>query len=333
MKVNNYDKHIVFSISSSWIMQVCVLITSILHCNREVFTFHIIGKELSEAEISKIQKYAKSCPVIYHNLELIDKDKFIIREEDHVSIETYFRFFIPDLLENNIRKCLYLDSDIICVNNFEKLFEEKLEGYAAGMVYDAFYSDIRYYNRLQYNVCDGYFNAGVLLINLDYWRKNNISKRLITFVNEYPEKCWFHDQDAINYICRGKILPLKVSYNVQNVFFRVFAWKNPKGYPVRVLKSDWIARDKWNEIEEGCNNPVFVHFLGPKKPWKKDSFIPFVKIWRFFLSQTEFRMSFQMKTRLKLFLKKLIKKEVDNYKYPPESYEIENKVFLKLKTE
>ncbi len=310
-------------------MQACVLITSILYFNKEEFTFHIVGKGFSSEDIAKIQKYAKTCTIEYHDMSKLDTSKLVIRPEDHVTVEAYFRFFISELLDKNIDKCLYLDSDIICTGNFEELFKRDISDYALGMVYDTNYSDIRFFNRLQYDMKYGYFNSGVCLINLDYWRENKIPEKLFDYVANYPERCWFHDQDAINYVCHSKILPLPVSYNVQKHFWWIYYWKNHKTYKKSVPNWDYIERAKFDDIEAGCNNPVFVHFTCIQKPWKLDTFVPFTKVWRYFLDTTDFKLPFQLKLRIKMFIKKIIKRPFDN-KYPPEAYAVEEKVLKKL---
>ena len=33
-----------------------------------------------------------------------------------------------------------------------------------------------------------YFNAGVLLVNLEKWRRDNIADQILDFVRDYPEK-------------------------------------------------------------------------------------------------------------------------------------------------
>ena len=326
---SKYDKHIVLCFNSNWMIQACVLITSILHYNNEVFTFHIIGKGFKHNDIKKIQKYARSCPVKYYDSSSIDESKFVLRNTDHVTIETYYRFFIPYFLDSDINKCLYLDCDIICTNNFESIFEIDIDNYSNAMVYDVTYSDIRKFNRLQYDLKNGYFNAGVILLNLEFWRKNKLQEQLIKYVSTYPERCWFHDQDAINFICQGTIFPIKVSYNVQRVFWRVFSWENPKGFPKNLLLSDYIERNKWNEIKEGCSNPIFVHFTEIQKPWKIDTFVPFTKVWRYFLSKTEFKMKYPFSQIVKYFAKKILKKNLDN-QYPIESYNIEKEFLNRL---
>ncbi|MBR5646571.1 MAG: glycosyltransferase family 8 protein [Treponema sp.] len=320
---DKHNKNIVLCFNPQWIMQASVLITSILHYNSEEFIFHIIGKGFSSSDILTIQKYAKSCPVIFHDIGKIDTSDFIIRDGDHVTIETYYRFFIPEFLEDDIDKCLYLDCDIVCTGNIDRLFKVNLDDYACGMVYDILFSDIRISNRLRYDVKYGYYNAGVMLINLEYWRKNNTKKQLIEFVKEYPERCRYHDQDAVNYICHGKILSLPVSYNVQRVFWRVFFWKDPIKYSREPLRLDFISREKWNEIEGGCKNPLFVHFTEKQKPWILDTFVPFTKVWKAFLARTEFSLKFQLRLRIKIFIKTIIGRPFDD-NYPPEAYEIEN---------
>lgn len=323
--MTKFNNHIVLCFNSAWIMQASVLITSILHFNDEDFTFHIIGNDLSDSNIQTIQKYAKSCPVIYHSLAKYDTSKLVIRPGDRISLDTYSRFFIPELLDKDIKKCLYLDSDIICTGKIKNLFDTDLTNYALGMVYDVNYSDIRNFNRLEYDKKYGYFNAGVGLFNLDYWRKKQLTTKLFDFVKDYPERCWCHDQDAINYICHSKILALPVSYNIQKHFWWIFYWKNQKNYTKNIPAWDFIAKDKFAEIEEGCKKPVLVHFTCSQKPWLLDTFVPFTKVWRYFLSKTEFKIGLQVKIRIKIILKKILRKPFDD-KYPEESYKVEEKI-------
>ena len=68
---------------------------------------------------------------------------------------------------------------------------------------------------------DAYFNSGVLLINLDYWREHNITQQLLDFVCTNPNKCLLHDQDAINAVLYGKIRRLQFNMIFKIFFFRL----------------------------------------------------------------------------------------------------------------
>ena len=100
---------------------------------------------------------------------------------------------IPKILPNNISKALYLDCDLIINGNISSLFTIDLNDYASGAVFDGGTDDIRTYNRLKYSSGNGYFNAGVLLMNLEYWRINNVMESLFSFIKEHPERLMFWD--------------------------------------------------------------------------------------------------------------------------------------------
>ena len=93
------------------------------------------------------------------------------------------------------------------------------KSYAAGVIPDMSIDDIRIYNRLQYSPSLGYFNAGVLLVNLRYWRENNLSESFFEIINKYPERLRYHDQDVLNIVLKEIKLTLPLKYNVQHGYF------------------------------------------------------------------------------------------------------------------
>ncbi|GAA7919489.1 glycosyltransferase family 8 protein [Helicobacter pylori] len=65
---------------------------------------------------------------------------------------------------------------------------------------------------------DNYFNAGFLALNLKSWRKENLENQLMGFFLVKNEKLLFADQDALCFVCRGRILELPYSYNAHPSF-------------------------------------------------------------------------------------------------------------------
>ncbi len=65
---------------------------------------------------------------------------------------------------------------------------------------------------------DNYFNAGFLALNLKSWRKENLENQLMGFFLLKNEKLLFNDQDALCFVCRGRILELPYSYNAHPSF-------------------------------------------------------------------------------------------------------------------
>ena len=327
--------HIVFCIDNNWIKQCGITIKSILFYNpNEEFTFHILGKKFSNENIETLQEVLnENSKLEFYNVSDKYDSKFVIRDGDYVSVETYYRFFIPELLPQNISKVLYIDADILCVDSLNGLFKEDITNYACGMVFDHSYADIRLYNRLDYDFSEKYFNAGVILMNLDYWRKNNVKDQLMDFVFNNAYKCLLHDQDAINAVLHGRIKQINFSYNFQNFFFRTPLWAYGKS-PIS-FNDERTEKVYWDDIINSLKNPVLIHFNCTYKPWHKECNIPFTKLWRKFYTMqygiTKFRPKpISIKEKIKLFVIKTavklkLKKEIPVIlHYPDICYEVEN---------
>ncbi len=335
--------HIVFCVNNSWIKQCGITIKSILFYNpNEDFTFHILGKEISpqnksllNEEISVISQTAK---IEFHAITSEYDSKFIIREGDHISVETYYRFFAPDFLSTDVSKALYMDVDILCAGSLKDLFDTDLSNKACGMVLDMDYGDINKYNRLGFDFIEKYYNAGVILLNLDYWREHNLTQQLLDFVCTHPNKCLLHDQDAINAVLHGKIRRLQFKYDLQNIFFQTPLWADENAN--EVFEDEKVEKRYWPEILEDLKSPVLIHFTGPYKPWHKECNIPFTNLWRKFNSSAQKchmkvgpkPKSFKQAVKfvlLKLAVKTKMKKQMPHiFKYPASVYEIEDRFIM-----
>ncbi|RVZ47108.1 glycosyltransferase family 8 protein [Helicobacter pylori] len=109
---------------------------------------------------------------------------------------------------------------------------------------------------------DNYFNAGFLVLNLKSWREENLENQLIGFFLLKNEKLLFNDQDALCFVCRGRILELPYSYNAHPSF---------------------LDTPSFPSIKEAR----MLHFWGDK-PWKLLSVIG-AKKWHEVLIQTPFK--------------------------------------------
>ncbi|MGL2620610.1 glycosyltransferase family 8 protein, partial [Helicobacter pylori] len=109
---------------------------------------------------------------------------------------------------------------------------------------------------------DNYFNAGFLALNLKSWREENLENQLIGFFLLKNEKLLFSEQDALCFVCRGRILELSYSYNAHPSF---------------------LDTPLFPSIKEAR----MLHFWGDK-PWKLLSVIG-AKKWHEALIQTPFK--------------------------------------------
>ncbi len=236
----------------NFIMPALVCITSIFENNKgEHFSVYILTDGISEKAELKFLRLAD----IYKQeifIKTIDKrcfDGLTVNERFPVSM--YYRFLLPDMLQKE-EKVLYLDCDIIVRHSLKPLYDIDLYGKAIAAVVAESCDDIVFENTL---LLEGkYFNSGVLLLNLEYWRKNDIAKKLIGWVADNPDKCSLPDQNALNKILDGSVVYADYTYNFQEWWFR------------DSLVS-YMHYSKWNEIRECGKDPVVVHFCEAEKPW------------------------------------------------------------------
>lgn len=249
-----------------------VMLTSVFenHKDREVHVYIMVDKPLMECNQKKFALMAEQyCQYIHYCL--VDKsylENFPLKGNgvDHWSIVTYYRLYAAELLPTTVDKVLYLDCDIIVDGSLSALFDMDWTGFAIGAVPDMCTEWNEFYERLQYSSSLGYFNAGAIFINLDYWRKFNIGKQCLDFLAQHYDRIFNNDQDVLNYVLREQKRNLSVTYNYQiqfrmNYFFDGFR--------------DAMKRDVLQTTQ-----PIIIHYAAELKPWMiKYYAYPFNDVW------------------------------------------------------
>lgn len=261
--------HIVCCTDHNYIMPTGIMICSVCENNSDIsITFHIICNENVSVEDKSdlnniVIKYNQA--IRFYNIENEIPACFTVGKDNqpqHITISSYYRLFLADILPSDIEKVLYLDGDIVVRKPLKSLYDSDIKGYSIGAVIDMSQSNISYYNRLKYSPSCGYFNAGVLLINLSFWREHNLIKEFIDFASNYPDRIKLHDQDILNFVLRDRKLNLPLSYNFQSGFlykheYRNFSWEYDE------------------EIERCCLDPHIIHYTCPIKPWCENCDYPY----------------------------------------------------------
>jgi lipopolysaccharide biosynthesis glycosyltransferase len=143
-----------------------------------------------------------------------------------------------------------------------------------------------------------YFNAGILMINLELWRKHNVSKRVIEFVEKNPKVILYMDQCGLNSIIDGAWKKMPPKYNLQSLFFGEDSER-------------FLAAFDKNEMEDSLKNPVIVHFTGVFKPWNFGEKHPYGKVYWKYRNQTPFKSlvsdDFSLKRLISFYFPKSLK--------------------------
>jgi len=130
-----------------------------------------------------------------------------------VSHVTYYKLMIADLLPAEITRALYLDSDIIVRGDISDMLHLDLSQYPLAAALDEKDKWPEFKQNINLGQSIRYFNAGVMLLNLDRWRSENLGRRALEFAAAYPHQIVFWDQCALNHIIQGNFLILSKEWN------------------------------------------------------------------------------------------------------------------------
>jgi lipopolysaccharide biosynthesis glycosyltransferase len=193
------------------------------------------------------------------------------RIDGHISWTSYARIFLPGIIEPEIGRLLYLDSDIVVLDAIDPLLTVDIgDRPIAGIPLP--YTDRR--EELGIPPDKPYVNAGVLIMNLDAWRREALTERLVEFIRGNSAQLKFHDQDTLNYFFHDRLLPLPLRWNVNHAVFAASA---------RQLGCSEAERRRL------LSAPGIVHFTSGSKPWFFMNDHPFKRAYLRALRQTPYR--------------------------------------------
>jgi lipopolysaccharide biosynthesis glycosyltransferase len=182
----------------------------------------------------KVYKFKKRKGITFPNFD-----------ESHMTEATYYRLFLSDYLPDEINTIMYIDPDIVCINNFDILFQTTFE--ILNKSEFILSARTEHYEKLNSETVQRlelsnqkYFNAGVTFINFKKWQENQLTEKLIQKMNYLNERVMWFDQDILNSQLDGMYNEIPLQLNFTNPL---------------------ITRD---EIKEEA---VFYHYSGKKKPW------------------------------------------------------------------
>ena len=125
-------------------------------------------------------------------------------------VSTYYKLGLPDLLPGSVTKVLWLDCDVIVLDDLSALWDIPLESAPLGAVQDSIVPlvsspcGIESYRNHGIDPGEKYFNAGVMIVDLAAWRRLGVTARAIDYLREHRESVTFWDQEGLNLALAGK---------------------------------------------------------------------------------------------------------------------------------
>lgn len=251
MQEKNNDRiHIAYTIDLNFINCAAASIASVLQSNPNRCHIHIIHDGDIDAGLTKLQQMIKSrrglCSV--HLVPNSFPRKLFT--DKHATIANYYRLAIPDILPTTINRAIYLDADTLVRRPLDALFEINLGASTFAAVAEP---NPEACTRLGLGDGTPYLNSGVLVIDLDAWRKDELGEQLLKLASESGNKWEYWDQDVIACHFKGQWKRLPPEYNLNHRFI-------------------FSGSDSFLPTL----NPFIVHFSGNKlKPWQSNLYHPF----------------------------------------------------------
>jgi lipopolysaccharide biosynthesis glycosyltransferase len=270
-----------------------VLLVSLFENNKmNKIHIHVFSSSLSSESIETLKGITNryNAGFTYYPMEAALLEN--LAETDRISSITYSWSVMPELIDPDINKLLYLDGDMIVLDDIKPLWETDLNGYIIGAVDDIAAIKFKECDRLRIPAKFGYFNTGTILIDTKEWVKNGFSRKLLSYARENADILKFLDQDAGNCVLYNKRKVLHPKWNQQvGVYF---------------LKKNFVNSTYSDEIlEETINKPVIVHFNGMEKPWEYANLHPFKSKFQYY-----WKLSGIKEPRKNIPLRKVAKKMI-----------------------
>lgn len=204
-----------YGIDNNYVRCCATSIVSFYENNpKQNFHFHILGSDLTNDSINKLKILAQQYNINI-SIYIVDSNYFYkLPTRSVFPISTYFRFLLP-ILNKNLSKMIYVDADIICLNNIQTLLSFDLNNNIIAAVPDTKNMNENRNKdlKLEKHI---YFNSGMLLINIQEWNKHNISDKLIEILSTSSYNFKFPDQDALNLILTQRVVYLPKIFNYFN---------------------------------------------------------------------------------------------------------------------
>ena len=201
---------IFFAVDDGYCPFLAVAIQSLIDNASAEYTYliKILNTDISEENKRKIGKYERENV----DIEFVDlnyyiqkvKDKLYTR--DYYSKTTYFRLFLPNLYPQ-YDKVLYLDSDIVILDDIAKLYNTDMgDNLVAAAPDDVIQSMPVFQDYVEKVVADSrrYFNAGILLMNLHELRRFKFQEKFVYLLDKIKFAV-AQDQDYLNRLCKGRV--------------------------------------------------------------------------------------------------------------------------------
>jgi len=269
----NYVRHLAASLMSA--MDACQ--------GAESLEFHVMSTGITDDSKEKLRQLAEKQGRSIAFYELGDLTKWFDFSFNTrgFAVSALTRLLMGRVLPEGVHRIIYLDCDTIVLRDLTSMWDTDMGDSPLGMVQEPTVNKKR---RVYLGLPDDqpYYNSGVLLVNLDLWRSQQVEKQVLQYYESMHGDLVAPDQDALNGALKERIYPLSPCYNhgSPQIFY---SWRalTRISSPTPYLQEE--------DYQRAVGQPAIVHYLGEQRPWRKGNAHPYEEAYQRYLGRTPWK--------------------------------------------
>lgn len=258
--------NVLVSTNDAYVMPLAVLLQSLFETNPGHHVVYLLCNDLSADNRSLLSGMAEAAGSELVAVEVAEDAFRGLPTKNYISRETYYRLLAAELLPADVSRVLWLDADMVVCGPLDELYERDMGSKAVvacphgSLMRPQIAAGVA---ALGMEHPEAYFNAGMMLCNLDAWRALDVPGRIRAALSQ-PRELQFPGQDLTNLVFDGQVITED--------------WRRWDCMTHSILPED---------VPELREVARIVHFVGRAKPWKFTD-IPLGDVWMDFYQRSPF---------------------------------------------
>lgn len=250
---------IVCATDVNYVRPMTVMLRSALAnlCPDRTASIHIVDGGVSAADRDMVERSLQPGRATIHWVRVSESRYSGMPLWGRMRVSTYFKLALTDVLPAHADRAIWLDCDLLVVSDLSRLWDTSLEGRHLIAAQDSIVPlvsstcGIVHHERLGIARGAKYFNAGVMLVDVERWRGDGTPERVLAYLREFHDSVYFWDQEGLNAVLAGKWGELDPRWN-QNANL-----PRSRRHPFGGSSNSAANGDAW-----------IIHFAGNVKPWR-----------------------------------------------------------------
>lgn len=261
--------NILITVDAKYLRHVKTMLVSLrLNGGPGIFDVYLVHADINDTPMADMDEFCQRLGMNLIPVRLHEDDFADAPVTAYYSKAMYYRLLASKILPESLDKVLYIDPDTLIINPVAGLYGIDMgTRLFAAAAHNGLTGISKHINRIRLNTPDaeGYFNSGIMLLNLEKQRGKIREQDIFDYVRAKGKELILPDQDVLNALYSNTILPLDDSlYN----------------YDSRRFEAYFLASGGLKDMDWVMQNTVIIHYCGGKKPWHHGASGRFVTLYK-----------------------------------------------------